>query len=91
MVLRTEMGALIDRFYGGLMGLDPDDLLREPCQLIPGEAPQTVIIGRCDCGIIGCGSVDVGITSDGEVITWTSRDGVIRIRFNAVQYLEEVH
>jgi hypothetical protein len=57
---------LIERFSSDMIGLDPDDLLVEPCPLRAQETPHTATIGRCTCGGIGCGSVEVAMR-DGKL------------------------
>jgi hypothetical protein len=52
---------LIDRFSKKMMGLDPDQLLVEPCPLHANEIARIATIGRCGCGEVGCGSVEVEI------------------------------
>ena len=88
-VLSTEHGALVERFCDGMIGLDPGDILVESCQLLPRDAPHVALIGRCDCGITGCGSVEVEITAAGDSIAWRSGERVVH--FERAQYLAEVH
>lgn len=89
-LLRTEEGDLIERFGDGMIGLDPDDILVEPCPLLPGDSPRTALIGRCDCGVTGCGSVEVTISTDGQTVSWTTEERTVGVRFNATQYTAEV-
>jgi hypothetical protein len=55
--------------------------------------PHTVPIARCSCGVYGCGSTDVTITGDGEMVHW---DWLIEVPMNrgvsfaTVQYDAEV-
>jgi hypothetical protein len=81
---------LVARLGSALMGLDPDDLLVEPCPLAVDGTPRTVTVGRCECGVTGCDSVAVVISREGEVVTWSSTDGATRVRFDARQYSAEV-
>lgn len=89
-LLRSEEGDLIDRFSDGMIGLDPDDILVEPCPLLPGDKPRTTLIGRCDCGVVGCGSVEVTISTDGRTVSWTTKERTVGVRFDARQYTAEV-
>lgn len=89
-LLRSEEGDLIERFGDGMIGLDPDDILVDPSPLLPGDRPRTALIGRCDCGVVGCGSVEVTISSDGQVVSWTTEERTIGVRFDAAQYTSEV-
>jgi hypothetical protein len=89
-LLQSEEGDLIERFGDRMIGLDPDDILVEPCALLPGSEPRTALIGRCDCGIIGCGSVEVTISTDGQVVSWTTDERTVGVQFDAAQYAAEV-
>ena len=81
---------LVDKFATGLMGLDPGDLLIEPCVLRAESSPHIALIGRCSCGIVGCGSVEVTIQKDGDRVIWTAIDSSLSVQFEAVQYDAEV-
>src|SRR5258708_907517 len=61
---------LIERFSSDMIGLDPDDLLVEPCPMRAQESPHTATIGRCNCGDIGCGSVEVEVRRELDLVTW---------------------
>jgi hypothetical protein len=79
---------LIDRFWDGMIGLDPDDILVEPCRLRPSGHPHAATIARCECGVIGCGSVEVEVRSDGDGVLWIEENRTLR--FSADQYLAEI-
>src|SRR5215467_11569655 len=81
---------LVNHFANGLMGLDPDDLLIEPCKLRADSSPHLALIGRCSCGIIGCGSVEVKIQKDENYVIWAAVDSSQSVRFDANQYDEEI-
>ncbi len=89
-VLRSEEGDLIERFGDRMIGLDPDDIMVEPCPLLPGDAPRSVLIGRCDCGVIGCGSVEVTIAVEEGVVSWATAVRTVGVRFDVTQYTAEV-
>lgn len=61
---------LIARLWGDMLGLDPDDVLEEPCPLTPGVASAPVSVARCNCGELGCGSESVLIQQTAGVVTW---------------------
>src|SRR5215472_18585129 len=82
--------SLVDRFSNGLIGLDPDDLLIDPCPLRAENVPRRVTVGRCSCGIVGCGSVEVEIRRDHDEVIWTGLNSSQRVYFLAVQYDAEV-
>jgi len=78
---------------GAGLGMDPYDLLIPANRLLATPGQQTVPIARCGCGVYGCGSTDVTITRDGELVHW---DWLIEtptdrgVSFSAVQYDAEV-
>src|SRR4051812_22047287 len=61
---------IIDRHWRGMIGLDPDDILIEPCELRGKVGQPAVTVARCSCGVIGCGSIEVGIRRSEEYIVW---------------------
>jgi hypothetical protein len=77
-------------FSSGLIGLDPDDLLTDPCPPRAENSSRPVIIGRCSCGIVGCGSVEVEIRRDQDHVMWVSMDSSQQVCFLAAQYDAEV-
>ena len=74
-----------DRFSSGLIGLDPDDLLTDPSPLRAESSSRAVIIGRCSCGIVGCGSVEVEIRRDHDHVIWMAMDSSQQVCFLADQ------
>ena len=67
---------IIDRYWNGMIGLDPDDILVTPCPLLGGRESHRITVARCSCGEIGCGSVEVEVTRSRERVDWTwSRPG----------------
>ena len=82
--------SLVDRFSNGLIGLDPDDLLIDPCPLRAENVPRRVTVGRCSCGIVGCGSVEVEVRRDHDEVIWTGVNSSQRVYFLAVQYDAEI-
>lgn len=81
---------LVELIAPDLMGLDPDDLLIEPCPLRADTSPHPAVIGRCRCGSIGCGSVSVNIHAEATGVIWTALDSAERILFDATQYSLEI-
>ncbi|MBQ1022767.1 hypothetical protein KBX00_00110 [Micromonospora sp. C95] len=75
------------------LGMDPYDILVPTNRLVAGSQPHTVPIARCECGVYGCGSTDVTITRDGELVHW---DWLIEVpmnrgvSFSAAEYDVEV-
>lgn len=97
-----ELLAVIDgvaQFYAwGGLGRVPDDLLNPDLPLLPPAdgTPVRRAVQRCECGVVGCGSVAVTIRRVGDVVEWTdARDGDRPVdlgpfRFEAAQYEAEV-
>jgi hypothetical protein len=55
---------------GAGIGMEPYDLLIPTNRLLATPQPQTVPIARCECGVYGCGSTDVTITRDDDLVHW---------------------
>jgi hypothetical protein len=78
---------------GAGLGMDPYDVLVPTNRLVAGPEPRRVPIARCECGVYGCGSTDVTITRDGDLVHW---DWLIEVpmsrgvSFMAMQYDDEV-
>jgi hypothetical protein len=82
---------LIAIFGDTSIGLDPDDLLVEPCPLAGGAGLREVLVGRCDCGVIGCGDVHVNVVSEGTSVTWSAPHAPwVRRTFDASRYHAEI-
>jgi hypothetical protein len=83
---------IIARFWNDMMGLDPDDILVTPCPLNASVKPHQAIVARCNCGVLGCGSVEVNIERTAEDIEWSwgKPDSPQTLRFVASGYDEEV-
>src|SRR5262249_40753310 len=61
---------LIGRFWDDMMGLDPDDILVEPCPLRAGTEPRRATVARCSCGVVGCGSIEIEISRFPAHVEW---------------------
>src|SRR5437879_6503613 len=49
------------------------------------------LIGRCDCGVLGCGDVRVKVSLEGELVVWSAVQGTRGpVSFRLGQYLAEV-
>lgn len=66
-------GVLELRRWGGV-GMEPDVLLNPEMPLLPGVPGQSaeVLVQRCDCGDVGCGSLSVTISREGDAVTWSN-------------------
>jgi hypothetical protein len=69
-----------------VLGLDPPDLLRELSQPNGG----TLLVGRCGCGVIGCGDVTVRLHRDATTVAWRSMADEGVLAFDASDYDAEV-
>lgn len=72
----------------GMLGLDPDDVLRDPPPLLPGDGATPVPIARCGCGEVGCDSIEVVIRRSGDVVVWEVQQR--SLSFPAAQYESEL-
>lgn len=88
--LLADGESLVGQFSSGLMGLDPTQLLVEPCLLRADKLPHLAVIGRCSCGEVGCGSLEVQIRRESDVVVWSAADTSRSARFHADQYDAEI-
>ncbi|MCG5443040.1 hypothetical protein NIE79_000830 [Micromonospora sp. NIE79] len=78
---------------GAGLGMDPYDVLVPTNRLVAASEPCTVAIARCECGVYGCGSTDVTIARDGDLVHWDWSLEVPMMRgvsFVAAEYDAEV-
>jgi hypothetical protein len=65
------------------LGIDPPEFFRQPALGHDG----TLLIGRCSCGVVGCGNVQVDVAVADQSVTWRLRlDDTYQ--FELGQYLE---
>ncbi|MEU8404570.1 hypothetical protein AB0C19_00010 [Micromonospora sp. NPDC048842] len=55
---------------GAGLGMDPYHVLVPTNRLVADSELRTVAIARCVCGVHGCGSTDVTIARDGDLVHW---------------------
>ena len=79
---------LIARFWNDMIGLDPDDILLEPCDLKPSSTTHKATLARCSCGVIGCGSVQVEVHLEDDTVVWIEPRR--SLRFRTAQYIAEI-
>lgn len=65
------------------LGLDPPDLEHQL------SMKGRIIVGRCECGALGCGDVIVDVRRTGQIVEW-SGPAANRLLFEAVQYDQEL-
>jgi len=51
------------------LGVDPPEFFRQPALGVDGK----LLIGRCSCGVVGCGDVLVDITVADQCVTWLTQ------------------
>lgn len=78
---------------GAGLGMDPYDVLVPTNRLVASSQPSRIPIARCKCGVYGCGSTDVNVTRDGDLVHW---DWLLEVpmsqgvTFAAIEYDAEV-
>lgn len=55
---------------GAGLGMDPYDVLVPNNLLVATAEAHKIPIARCECGVYGCGSTDVTIVRDGDLVHW---------------------
>jgi hypothetical protein len=78
---------------GAGLGMDPYDVLVPTNRFVAGTEPATVPAARCTCGEYVCGSTDITIVEDGDLVHWDwSGDTPMdwRVTFPAGAYRQEV-
>lgn len=61
---------VISRNWGAMLGLDPDDILIEPCPLRAHTVSKTIILARCSCGVVGCDHRTIEIVRTVDHVAW---------------------
>ena len=65
---------LIDHYWGDMMGMDPDEILADSRLLQGHDSLPNVTVGRCTCGVVGCGSVRARIRRLDHNVVWECID-----------------
>jgi hypothetical protein len=68
---RADDDDIIDCYWSNVIGLDPDDILVKTCQLRSSDKPHRATVARCNCGVVGCGDIEVEIARSAEKVMWT--------------------
>jgi hypothetical protein len=55
---------------GAGLGMDPYDVLVPDNKFLPVPGGRTFGVARCTCGVYGCGSTDLTVTSSDDVVRW---------------------
>jgi hypothetical protein len=85
----------IKKHWPDMMGMDPDEVLSFDV-LEPRDIPHEEVVIRCGCGVVGCGSVSVMISGEGDRVNWDSWNGdqgnppPEALAFERGQYLKEL-
>lgn len=64
------------------LGIDPPEFFSQG-SLLAGPFP--LLVGRCVCGVVGCGDLLVDVLRDGDMISWTNPAG-LRLEFDYSEY-----
>ncbi|MCM2477598.1 hypothetical protein HGO38_29555 [Rhizobium sp. CG5] len=67
------------------LGIDPPELFEELAHVSSGK----LLIGRCDCGCVGCADLVVQIRTTGETTEWHDPSGKM-VSFETSDYLRKV-
>lgn len=98
---RTDRGFEVQIFVndvemtraGAGLGMDTNDLLLPSNKFRPRSEPHQIAVARCGCGVYGCGSTDILITSEDDVVHWDWLIGKPmqrQVTFDKADYLAEV-
>ena len=63
------------------LGIDPPEFFKQINFLTQGQ----LLIGRCYCGVVGCGDVSVQVTPNEETVNWITSDQK-KITFDKKEY-----
>jgi hypothetical protein len=55
---------------GAGLGMDPYDVLVPINRFVAGPKPTRLVVARCTCGEVGCGSTELRIVREGDVVHW---------------------
>ena len=86
---------IIRQYWNDMLGLDPDQMLIEPCPLRADTTSKTITLARCSCGVVGCDDRAIEIARAGEHIVWRfgTRPAARleqRLHFDVVAYNAEI-
>ena len=63
------------------LGLDPPEFFSQPALRSSGE----LIVGRCDCGVLGCGDTTVDVSRELGLVKWTNANG-LDLAFSEIEF-----
>ncbi len=66
------------------LGIDPPRFFRQET-FLSGD----LLVGRCDCGVEGCGDLIVNVQSDNDKMIWTINDG-LNLQFDKAEYTDVI-
>jgi hypothetical protein len=55
---------------GAGLGMDPYDVLVPINRFVAGPEPTRLVAARCTCGEVGCGSTELTMVRQGDVVRW---------------------
>jgi hypothetical protein len=71
-----------DWFRDDYLGIDPPRFFQQDT-FFSGD----LMVGRCACGVEGCGDLIVNVQSDKDKMIWTSNDG-LNLQFDKTEYID---
>ncbi|WKK83586.2 hypothetical protein QYS48_14895 [Marivirga arenosa] len=69
-----------DWLHDDYLGIDPPRFFQQET-FLSGD----LLVGRCDCGVEGCGDLIVNVHSDKDKMIWTNNDG-LKLQFDKTEY-----
>jgi len=66
------------------LGIDPPRFFAQD-NLLSGD----LLIGRCNCGVEGCGDLIVNVQTDNNKVIWVNRDG-LNLQFDKSDYINVI-
>lgn len=72
----------VDILGQDFMGIDPPDFFKQRGLQLTGE----ILIGRCICGVIGCGDYSVDVQEVDSKVIWSNDNG-LHLEFDKESYL----
>ncbi len=63
------------------LGIDPPEFFAQPALMVGGE----LLVGRCECGCVGCDDVAVQVVRRPNEVGWSGLQGPV-LKFAATQY-----
>ena len=72
-------------WLGGELGIDPPEFFRQKNLYSNGE----LLVGRCECGVVGCGDIFVDVEFENETVRWKTSSSKTFL-FNRLDFISEI-